>query len=106
VVYAKAFAGPEAVLAYLSGYTHRVAIWNSRLLWFGGSEVTFYKTIVAAAPTGSRVTLATDDSTRRFLIHVLPGGFHRIRHYGRLAGSSRKDCPAQVRITGGMSQWC
>ena len=93
VVYAKApFAGPEAVLAYLSRYTHRVAISNSRLIAFDESGVTFrYKDYRREGTDRQQVmTLATDEFIRRFLLHVLPRGFHRIRHYGLLAGSSRK----------------
>jgi hypothetical protein len=93
VVYAKApFAGPEAVLAYLSRYTHRVAISNSRLIAFDGSAVTFgYKDYRRRGPDRRQVmTLAADEFIRRFLLHVLPRGFHRIRHYGLLAASSRK----------------
>ncbi|MCW5720032.1 MAG: IS91 family transposase [Devosia sp.] len=100
VVYAKApFAGPEAVLAYLSRYTHRVAISNSRLLRFDGKEVTFrYKDYRRAVTDRQQVmTLAADEFIRRFLIHILPRGFHRIRHYGLLAGSARKDCLALAR---------
>ena len=100
VVYAKApFAGPEAVLAYLSRYTHRVAISNSRLIAFDGNEVTFrYKNYRCSGANRQQVmTLAADEFIRRFLIHVLPRGFHRIRHYGLLAGSARKDCLAQAR---------
>jgi len=93
VVYAKApFAGPEAVLAYLSRYTHRVAISNSRLIAFDASGVTFrYKDYRRDGADRQQVmTLATDEFIRRFLLHVLPRGFHRIRHYGLLAGSARK----------------
>lgn len=100
VVYAKApFAGPEAVLAYLSRYTHRVAISNSRLIAFDGKEVTFrYKNYRCSGAERQRVmTLVADEFIRRFLIHVLPRGFHRIRHYGLLAGSARKDCLAHAR---------
>ncbi len=100
VVYAKApFAGPEAVLAYLSRYTHRVAISNSRLIAFDGNEVTFrYKDYRRSGANRQRVmTLVADEFIRRFLIHVLPRGFHRIRHYGLLAGSVRKESLAQVR---------
>jgi hypothetical protein len=100
VVYAKApFAGPEAVLAYLSRYTHRVAISNSRLIAFDGTEVTFrYKDYRRNSADRQQVmTLAADEFIRRFLIHVLPRGFHRIRHYGLLAGSARKDCIAHAR---------
>ncbi|KQV27476.1 transposase [Rhizobium sp. Root1204] len=93
VVYAKApFAGPQAVLAYLSRYTHRVAISNSRLIRFNKDSVTFrYKDYRRDSADRQQVmTLATDEFIRRFLIHVLPRGFHRIRHYGLLAGSARK----------------
>jgi hypothetical protein len=100
VVYAKPpFAGPEAVLAYLSRYTHRVAISNSRLLGFDGSEVTFrYKDYRRKGAERQQVmTLAANEFIRRFLLHTLPRGFHRIRHYGLLAGSVCKDCLAQAR---------
>lgn len=86
VVYAKRpFGGPEAVLAYLSRYTHRVAIANSRLLAFDDAGVTFKWKDYRAKGRGrvKVMTLATDELIRRFLLHVLPGGFHRIRHYGR-----------------------
>ncbi|MDP3676158.1 MAG: IS91 family transposase [Novosphingobium sp.] len=94
VVYAKPpFAGPAAVLAYLSRYTHRVAISNRRILAFDGSQVTFRcKDYRRDGAERQRVmTLGADEFIRRFLLHVLPRGFHRIRHYGLLAGSSRKD---------------
>lgn len=100
VVYAKApFAGPEAVLAYLSRYTHRVAISNSRLIAFDQTGVTFrYKDYRRSGDNRQQVmTLAANEFIRRFLIHVLPRGFHRIRHYGLLANSARKDCIAQAR---------
>lgn len=93
VVYAKApFAGPEAVLAYLSRYTHRVAISNSRLIAFDASGITFhYKDYRRAGADRQQVmTLGADEFIRRFLLHVLPRGFHRIRHYGLLAGSACK----------------
>ena len=93
MVYAKPpFAGPEAVLAYLSRYTHRVAISNSRLLAFDGAGVTMrYKDYRRDGADRQQVmTLATDEFIRRFLLHVLPRGFHRIRHYGLLAGATRK----------------
>jgi hypothetical protein len=93
VVYAKApFAGPEAVLAYLSRYTHRAAISNSRLIGFDESGVMFrYKDYRRNGADRQQVmTLATDEFIRRFLLHVLPRGFHRIRHYGLLAGGSSK----------------
>jgi hypothetical protein len=92
VVYAKRpFAGPEAVLAYLSRYTHRVAIANSRLIACDERGVTF-KWKDYRAPQRDRhktMTLATHEFIRRFLLHVLPGGFHRIRHYGLLANKAR-----------------
>ena len=93
VVYAKPpFAGPETVLAYLSRYTHRVAISNSRLLRVDETGVTFrYKDYRRGGADRQQVmTLAADEFIRRFLLHVLPKGFHRIRHYGLLAGATRK----------------
>jgi hypothetical protein len=94
VVYAKRpFAGPEAVLAYLARYTHRVAIANSRLLSFDEQGVTFkwkdYRS--KQCFRHKSMTLKTNEFIRRFLIHVLPSGFHRIRHYGLLANSGRRD---------------
>src|SRR5919106_4333744 len=99
-VYAKPpFAGPKAVLAYLSRYTHRVAISNSRLIAATDEGVTFrvkdyrrngrerYRTM----------TLPPAEFIRRFLLHVLPKGFHRIRHYGLLAGATRKANLARAR---------
>jgi hypothetical protein len=92
VVYAKRpFAGPAAVLAYLSRYTHRVAISNSRLLALDERGVTFrWKDYRAKGRTRHKtMTLAPDEFMRRFLLHVLPAGFHRIRHYGLLANGAR-----------------
>ena len=100
VVYAKPpFAGPEAVLAYLSRYTHRVAISNRRLISFDQRGVTMrYKDYRRSGADRQQVmTLATDEFIRRFLLHVLPRGFHRIRHYGLLASSSRKSSIARAR---------
>ena len=100
VVYAKPpFAGPEAVLAYLSRYTHRVAISNSRLLSFNEAGVTFrYKDYRRDGADRQRVmTLGTDEFIRRFLLHLLPRGFHRIRHYGLLSASARKANLARAR---------
>ncbi|MEY9164725.1 hypothetical protein ABIE78_002844 [Sinorhizobium fredii] len=92
VVYAKPpFGGPEAVLAYLSRYTHRVAISNSRLISADAEAVTRWKDY--RIKTGDRqkvMRLATDEFIRRFLLHVLPDGFYRIRHYGLLASAGRK----------------
>jgi hypothetical protein len=100
VTYAKPpFAGPEAVLAYLSRYTHRVAISNRRLIALDDKEVTFkwkdyrakdgdlYKTMALPIP----------EFIRRFLLHVLPSGFHRIRHYGLCANGRRAENLAQAR---------
>lgn len=100
VVYAKRpFAGPEAVLAYLSRYTHRVAIANSRVIALDEHGVTFrWKDYRAKGKTRHKtMTLTTDEFIRRFLLHVLPSGFHRIRHYGLLANSGRRDHLAQIR---------
>ncbi len=92
VVYAKRpFAGPEAVLAYLSRYTHRVAISNSRLIALDERGVTFrWKDYRAKGRTRYKaMTLDAGEFMRRFLLHVLPSGFHRIRHYGLLANCCR-----------------
>ena len=100
VVYAKRpFAGPQAVLAYLSRYTHRVAIANSRLIAFDDNGVTFrWKDYRAKGRERHKVmTLVSDEFIRRFLIHVLPSGFHRIRHYGLFANGGRTDNLARVR---------
>jgi Putative transposase/Transposase zinc-binding domain len=100
VVYAKRpFAGPEAVLAYLSRYTHRVAISNSRLLAFDERGVTFrWKDYRTKARTRYKtMTLAAGEFMRRFLLHVLPRGFHRIRHYGLLANAGRRHNLAVAR---------
>jgi predicted RNA-binding Zn-ribbon protein involved in translation (DUF1610 family) len=100
VVYAKRpFAGPEAVLAYLSRYTHRVAISNSRLIALDERGVTFrWKDYRAQGRTRYKtMTLSAEEFMRRFLLHVLPAGFHRIRHYGLLANGSRKASLALAR---------
>ncbi|WP_424601195.1 IS91 family transposase [Bradyrhizobium sp.] len=100
VVYAKRpFGGPEAVLAYLSRYTHRVAISNSRLIAVGDNGVAFrWKDYRADGRDRQKVmTLATAEFIRRFLIHVLPQGFHRIRHYGLFASGTRADNIARAR---------
>jgi hypothetical protein len=93
------FGGPEAVLAYLSRYTHRVAISNRRLVAFDEQDVTFkYKDYRADGRARyKRMTLATDEFIRRFLIHVLPHGFHRIRHYGLFANGNRAANVARAR---------
>jgi hypothetical protein len=100
VVYAKRpFGGPEAVLAYLSRYTHRVAIGNSRLIACDDSSVTFkWKDYRANERERAKVmTLAADEFIRRFLIHVLPSGFHRIRHYGLFANGGRAENIVRAR---------
>jgi Zn finger protein HypA/HybF involved in hydrogenase expression len=100
VVYAKRpFAGPAAVLAYRSRYTHRVAISNQRLMALDERGVTFrWKDYRATGKTRHKtMTLATDEFIRRFLLHVLPGGFHRIRHYGLLANGGRREHLARAR---------
>jgi len=83
------FSGPEAVLAYLARYTHRVAIANSRLIALDERGVTFrYKDYRRNGQARYRtMTLSADEFIRRFLLHVLPKGFHRIRHYGLLASA-------------------
>jgi hypothetical protein len=93
------FAGPEAVLAYLARYTHRVAISNSRLIAAGANGVTFkYKDYRVEGPERHKVmTLAMREFIRRFLLHVLPKGFHRIRHYGLLANGCRVENIAKAR---------
>jgi Putative transposase/Transposase zinc-binding domain len=105
VVYAKRpFGGPDAVLAYLSRYTHRVAIANSRLVAFDGERVTFkWKDYRAKADARYKLmTLDADEFIRRFLIHVLPDGFHRIRHYGLFANANRANNIALARQLLGM----
>jgi hypothetical protein len=92
VVYAKApFAGPKAVLAYLARYTHRIAISNRRLIRADATGVTFTCKDYRIEGPGrfKTMTLATHEFIRRFLMHVLPKGFHRIRHYGLLANGNR-----------------
>jgi Putative transposase/Transposase zinc-binding domain len=100
VVYAKKpFGGPEAVLAYLSRYTHRVAISNRRLVAADASSVAFkYKDYRVEGEGRFKVmTLATGEFIRRFLSHVLPKGIHRIRYYGMLANGQRADNIAKAR---------
>jgi hypothetical protein len=100
VVYAKEpFAGPKAVLAYLSRYTHRIAISNSRLIKADETGVTFkYKDYRVEGPERYKtMTLSPHEFIRRFLMHVLPKGFHRIRHYGLFASGSRAANIARAR---------
>jgi hypothetical protein len=93
------FAGPQAVLAYLSRYTHRVAISNRRLVALDADGVTFrYKDYRRNGQERYRtMTLVPGEFIRRFLLHVLPKGFHRIRHYGLLASAARKANLARAR---------
>ena len=100
VVYAKPpFGGPEAVLAYLSRYTHRVAISNRRLIKADAQSVTFRCKNYRVDGPGryTTMTLTTDEFIRRFLLHVLPKRFHRIRHYGLLANGNRAANMAKAR---------
>ena len=100
IVYSKKpFGGPEAVLAYLSRYTHRVAISNRRLIAADATSVTFkYKDYrIEGAERYKTMTLDTHEFIRRFLMHVLPKGLHRIRHYGLLANSGRAENVARAR---------
>jgi putative transposase/transposase-like zinc-binding protein len=100
VVYAKRpFAGPEQVLAYLARYTHRVAISNRRLIEIGDDHVSFrWKDYREDGSARSKVMrLAPGEFMRRFLLHVLPDGFHRIRHYGLFANGHRADKLALCR---------
>ena len=100
VVYAKRpFGGPQAVLAYLSRYTHRVAISNRRLISADETGITFrWKDYRIEGPGRYQtMTLSTHEFIRRFLMHVLPRGFHRIRHYGLLASGNRAANIAQAR---------
>jgi hypothetical protein len=99
-IYAKRpFAGPKSVLAYLSRYTHRVAISNRRLIAADGNSVTFkvkdYR--IEGAGRYTTITLDTHEFIRRFLMHVLPKGFHRIRHYGLLASGVKAENLARMR---------
>jgi hypothetical protein len=99
-VYSKRpFAGPKAVLAYLSRYTHRVAISNRRLIAADANSVTFkvkdYR--IEGAGRYTTMTLDVSEFIRRFLLHVLPKGFHRIRHYGLLAGTAKAEMVAKAR---------
>jgi hypothetical protein len=101
IVYSKPpFGGPEVVLAYLSRYTHRVAISNSRIVNANANTVAFrwkdYR--IKNGDKQNIMRLSTSEFIRRFLIHVLPDGFHRIRHYGLLASATRRANIAKVRL--------
>ena len=98
VVYAKRpFGGPEQVLAYLGRYTHRVAIANSRLVKLDDGQVSFRWRDYRDGANNKVMTLAAEEFIRRFLLHTLPDGFHRIRHYGLLAAGHRADKLALCR---------
>jgi Putative transposase/Transposase zinc-binding domain len=98
VVYAKApFAGPEQVLAYLSRYTHRIAISNRRLVALDDSHVAFTWRDYARGKAQKIMRLDAHEFVRRFLLHVLPDGFQRIRHYGFLANGHRRAKLAAIR---------
>jgi hypothetical protein len=99
-VYSKRpFAGPEQVLAYLARYTHRVAISNSRLIAADATGVTFKVKDYRIEGPGRYKTMMLEvgEFIRRFLMHVLPKGFHRIRHYGLLASSTKAELIAKAR---------
>jgi hypothetical protein len=90
VVYAKpAFGGPEQVVRYLGRYTHRVAISNHRLVSFDGNDVTFLWRDYAHGDKQKKMTVSSEEFIRRFLLHVLPKGFVRIRHFGFMANAQR-----------------
>ncbi len=98
VVYAKPpFAGPTQVLEYLGRYTHRVAISNDRLVSVADGQVRFRWTDYAHGNRVKTMTLAAEEFLRRFLLHVLPGGFVRIRHFGFLANRGRTAKLARCR---------
>jgi Putative transposase/Transposase zinc-binding domain len=98
VVYAKKpFGGPEHVLEYLGRYTHRVAISNNRLLDFDDDTVTFQWKDYRHESQSKTMCLEASEFVRRFLLHVLPSGFQRIRHYGLLANCHREDKLEQCR---------
>ena len=98
LVYAKRpFAGPSQVLRYLARYTHRVAISNRRIVGLDDSHVSFLWKDYRDAGRAARMTLAADEFIRRFLLHVLPDGFQRIRHYGFLANGHRRQKLVVIR---------
>ncbi|GAC1493731.1 MAG: IS91 family transposase [Gemmatimonadaceae bacterium] len=98
VVYAKApFGGPAQVLAYLANYTHRIAISNSRIVSFNGERVTFRYRDYAAGNAHKTMTLSADEFLRRFLLHVVPRRFVRIRYYGFMANRYRANHLARAR---------
>ena len=98
IVYAKPpWGSPAQVLKYLSRYTHRVAIANSRLVFVGEGVVRFRYTDYATGGTAKVMELSAEEFLRRFLLHVVPTGFVRIRHYGLLANRARQDKLARAR---------
>ena len=98
VVYAKRpFGGPEYVLQYLARYTHRVAISNHRLVSLADGNVTFRWKDYAHGNKKRKMTVTTDEFLRRFLLHVLPRGFVRIRHFGFLSARRRREFIAVSR---------
>ncbi len=104
VVYAKRpFAGPEQVLDYVGRYTHRVAISNNRLLGIDGGQVSFRYKDYRHSNQQRTMTLSAEEFIRRFLLHVLPHGFHRIRYYGFLGNRFRQEKLARCRQLLGMT---
>jgi hypothetical protein len=98
VVYAKPpWGSPAQVLQYLSRYTHRVAIANSRLVFVGNGVVRFRYTDYAAGGVTKVMELTAEEFLRRFLLHVVPTGFVRIRHYGLLANRTRQEKLTRAR---------
>lgn len=107
VVYAKPpFGGPDRVLKYLSRYTHRIAISNRRLISMDEHGVTFRWKDYAHGNRPRTMTLEASEFLRRFLLHVVPSGFVRIRHYGLLANRNRHEKIAQCRVLLGQSPEC
>jgi hypothetical protein len=105
VVFAKPpFAGPEKVLDYVGRYTHRVAISNNRLLDIESGNVRFHWKDYRNGNQQKTMTLSADEFIRRFLLHVLPDGFQRIRYYGFLGNRYRKEKLARCRELLGMTK--
>jgi hypothetical protein len=98
IAYAKQpFAGPEQVLEYLGRYTHRIAISNNRLSAVENGQVTFTYRDRSSNNQKKTMTLGTDEFIRRFLLHVLPKGFMKIRYYGFLSNIKKKECILLIR---------
>lgn len=91
------FAGPDKLLTYLGHYTHRVAVSNTRLLSCDDGQVAFHYRDRAAGDVRKTMTLPADEFLRRFLCHVLPSGFQRIRHYGLFASRTKADLLTRCR---------